>query len=60
MPKNHDIIEVEATLVSQTENAFLLDNGGHQKIWVPKSLVEYDGDGVFQMPEWLAENKGLI
>lgn len=30
-----------------------------ERIFLPKSLVEKDGD-VFTMPEWLAQEKGLV
>ncbi len=28
--------------------------------WLPKGLVEDNGDGTATMPEWLAREKGLI
>jgi len=54
-----DLVDVEAVLVHETEKAYLVDSGSGDKIWLPKSLVEYD-DGTFTMPEWLAMEKGLI
>ncbi len=59
MIKNHNIIDVAAELRHETDAAFLLDDGD-QKVWVPKSLVENNDDGTFQMPEWLAFEKNLI
>lgn len=54
-----DIIDIEATITAETEKAFRLDvgNGGQ---WVPKSMVENNGDGTFAMPEWFATDKELI
>lgn len=57
--KNHDIIEVEATLRRETDKAFLLFDG-KKEAWVPRNIVEDNDDGTFSMPEWLAEDKGLI
>lgn len=58
--KNHDIIEIDAKCVHETKNAYLLDYGGAGPVWVAKSLVDDNGDGTFQMPEWYALQKELI
>ena len=57
--RQHDIIEIAAEKRHETEAAFLLFDGDRE-VRVPKSLVQDDGDGTFQMPEWLALEKGLI
>ena len=55
-----DIIDVAAIIHHETDKAFLVDAGGEEKVWLPKSQVEDNGDGTFAMPEWLATEKGLI
>lgn len=60
MKKNHNLIDIAADLKVETERAYLLDAGIDEPAWVPKSQVENNGDGTFTMPEWLAEDKGLI
>ncbi len=57
---NSDLIDIEAVLRHETDGAFLLDHEGDNPVWVPKSLVQDNGDGAFAMPEWLALEKGLI
>ncbi len=65
MVKNHDIVEIPGTVHHETAAAYLFsgedaDNGqGAEKVWLPKSQCEY-GEGVMQMPEWLAIEKELI
>lgn len=60
------LAEVEAELGWETDKAFGLDVGRHDRrgqkilIFVPKALVEDNGDGSYTMPEWLAKDKGLI
>ena len=54
------LAEVDATCLHDTDDAFLLDHGGKDSVWVPKSLVDDNGDGTFTMPEWLAMEKGII
>jgi hypothetical protein len=57
--KNHDIIEIAADIRVETEKAFLLYDGD-KEAWFPKSRVENNNDGTFQMPEWLARKAGFI
>ena len=46
--------------IHQTNKAWLLDLGGYDKIWLPKSQCTLDTDlGVVFIPEWLVEEKGL-
>lgn len=37
-----------------------LGDGKEKWFWLPKSLVEVNGDGTITLPEWLAQEKGLI
>lgn len=58
---NHDLIDIAAKLVGETDKAFRIDDGGKQgPVWVPKSQVENNGDGTFTMPEWVALEKELV
>lgn len=57
--KLHDLVEIDATKLSETENALYISDGS-TRAWVPKSQVEDNGDGTFSMPSWLARDKGFI
>jgi len=60
MAKDKELHDITATLVHETEKAYLIDDGG-KKVWVPKSEVEMSEDeSTFTMPEWIAKDKGLI
>jgi hypothetical protein len=50
----HVFAEVEA----ETEKALKLSDNLKTE-WVPKSQVKQVGDGVFEMPKWLAVKKGF-
>lgn len=52
------LFDVSAELRRETDRAFLIFDGTTEA-WVPKSLVENNGDGTFTMPEWLAIEKGF-
>jgi len=54
-----DLIDIAAVKRDETESALLLDDGVG-KAWVPKSMVEDNGDGTWAMPEWLATVKRFI
>jgi hypothetical protein len=54
-----DLIDIEARLVRETEKAWLLDVGGDESVWVPKSVAEFDGETV-TLPERMAQEKGMI
>ena len=53
-------VEIDAAVVHETDAGLLLDYGGEEPVWVPKSLVEDNGDGTFSMPEWLAIEKEMV
>lgn len=66
-----DLIDIEAELRHETDKAYLIYDGRSEikkgdtikseiRTWIPKSKVEYDGNKVFTMPSWLAQEKGLI
>ena len=52
--------------VTETDGAILVEDEDG-KYWLPKSVIEYDGaeyekgdEITIDIPEWLAEEKGLI
>ena len=55
-----DLVDIDAELRHETDAAYLLDHGGKEPVWLPKSMAEDNGDGTFAMPEWLATEKGMI
>ena len=54
------VIEITAVKRHETELAVLLDCGGDEPVWFPKSVVEDCGDGTWLVPEDLALVKGVI
>jgi len=62
MTQDADTITISATLVHETDAAVLLDIGAAdgKPVWFPKSQVEQDDAGDWEMPEWLARKKGAI
>lgn len=60
------LFQFEGEIKHETEKAYLV-NDGTQEIWIPKSQVGNNGpiempSGLhgFDIPEWLAEEKGLV
>jgi hypothetical protein len=53
------LTDIAGELRGETDKAFRLYDGKTTE-WVPKRLVENNGDGTFTMPEWLAKEKGFI
>lgn len=65
--KFHDIVGVILHIHHETDKAILVSENGNKKnaVWLPKSQVEIDRIGnsteaEIQLPEWLAEEKGLL
>lgn len=61
-----DYVELDLTVMNETASAFSLTDGDNQE-WVPKSQIYYDESEAFigsttqfQIPEWLAIEKGFI
>ena len=53
------LVEIAGEVRIETEKALQIYDG--MKVgWVPKRLVEDNGDGTFTMPEWIAKEKGFI
>ena len=59
MSGESNLIDIAVEIIAETERAWRLDDGTHKE-WVPKSLVENNGDGTFAMPEWLAKDKRFL
>lgn len=38
----------------------VLLNDGRIDVWVPRSLLQDNGDGTFTVPEWFAVKNGLV
>ena len=57
---SNDEVEINATIIRDTDSAFLLDFSGERVEWFPKSQVTDNGNGTFTMPEWLAIEKGAV
>ena len=59
-------IEIMAEVIKETEDSFILSDDGENKQWFPKSLLDHSpdpqvGDTIcFEMPEWLAIEKGFV
>lgn len=56
-----DLIDVDVDLIHETDRAWLFSTDGENRIWVPKTLGEYDEDGKqVALPRRIAEEKGLV
>ena len=57
------MIEFYFEIEHETEKAYLVSDG-ENKIWLPKSQVEVIKElkegAEFEIPEWLAKDKGLV
>lgn len=61
MAKNSTLVDLEMVIHVKTERAVLASDTGDKEdaVWLPLSQIEIDGETI-TMPEWLAEEKGLI
>ncbi len=61
-----DIVDVQVVFLGETDAAMRVEDAEDNIIWLPKSQVETTDDRVsgnvitVAMPEWLAEEKGLV
>lgn len=55
--------------IRQSDDAICVEDGDENQVWLPKSAIDWDSADVFvdsgeifqvSMPQWLAEQKGLI
>ena len=68
MSKEPEVVDVTLDLLQDNEKSFKVTDGEpdpqypNSKRWIflPKSLVENNGDGTFTMPLWIAKEKGLV
>ncbi len=59
------LIDVSVVLVHETDRAVLVDHGGSENVWLPKSAIEIERDAggktwTVTLPERLASEKGMI
>jgi hypothetical protein len=59
MSEKAQLVDIAVEVRHETDKAYLLFNGIRQT-WVPKALVENNGDGTFAFPVWLAEDREFI
>lgn len=64
-PHRSDLVDISVVLVHETDRAWLLDYGGSEKVWLPKSQGELARDvggksWTLTLPERVANEKGLI
>jgi hypothetical protein len=58
--KTQETAEIDGTIVHETDGAYLVEVSSGDKVWLPKSQVEWDMDNdIFIVPEWLAIEKDL-
>lgn len=57
-----NLVDIACMIRHETERAWLIDHGGKDPVWIPKSQAEIDEDHgtILTLPEWLAKEKGLI
>lgn len=73
MPKRHDLTDITVIFVKETEKALGVRKTEDSSfvIWLPKSQIEFSTEGSgphvlktgyveVTLPEWLAQEKGLI
>ena len=53
------LVEVEVEFLAETELAMQVSDG-RIKVWLPKSQIEDTSDESVFIPQWLAEEKGLV
>ena len=54
------MFDFAATLVRETDIAWLLDARTGAEIWFQKSDTKDNGDGTFTCPDWLAFEKEIV
>lgn len=54
------LYEFSGELRHETDAAYLVDAGLEEPVWLPKSQTTHEDDTTFLVPEWLAQEKGII
>lgn len=61
---NDNTVDIECIVKHETDKAYLIDYGGDEEVWMPKSqvrAVEKKGrTATMTVTEWIAYEKGLI
>ena len=61
---NDNTVDLEVVIKHETDKAYLIDYGGDEEVWMPKSqvrAVEKKGrTATMTVTEWIADEKGLI
>jgi len=62
MPRGRQVIDIRGVVRGETEKAYrFAPEDSDEQVWLPKSQVEwYEEDQTMVIPEWLAQEKGLI
>ena len=64
MSYRSDLLDICVTLVHETPRAILVDHGGKEHAWLPKSAIEYerndDGTYTVTLPARLAVEKEIV
>lgn len=60
-----ELVDVELMLMGETAQAIRVEDADENTVWLPKSQIEIErrpNDRVITvtMPQWLAEEKGLV
>ncbi len=58
-----ETITLELDVYHETNDAYMVHNLKDERVWLPKSQVEFHEEGLsteFEMPMWLAEDKDLV
>jgi hypothetical protein len=55
-----DIVDVEGEIREPGTELAVQFYDGERTVWLPRSQIEINDDGTVSMPEWLAQEKGLI
>ncbi len=57
----NEYVEVDVEFIHETENAYCVNDGMAEDIWIPKAHADYDKDtGIITVKYWKAEELGLI
>lgn len=56
-----ELMQINASLVQEQDDKWLLNTGGIVNVWVPKSVARFDAEtGVLSITRWQAEVRGML